>query len=133
MDNCVERGVCAEHSGICVNITNISKEMDNLKKELHEQKGYNTGMFSLANRDIQDVNQKLRDEMKEMKKEIQAEMKTQLDDIRLDLKTGLDDIKTTISTNNTKKENKFNAYLTAGILPTIVAIIIFTIEHYFGK
>lgn len=124
---------CDAHSGTCVNISNIYGQIDELKKELHEQKGYNAGMFSSANQEIREVNQKLRDEMKEMKKEIQAEMKLQLDEIKSNLNTGLDDIKTTLTNTDTKKENKFNMYISSGIFPTIVIIIGFLIEHYFGK
>ena len=124
---------CGEHSGVCQRFSSMEKIVDDLKKELHEQKGYNSGMFSLANQEIREVNQKLRDEMKEIKREIQAEMKSQLNDLKNELTTGINDIKSSLENTDTKKENKFNMYLTSGIFPTIVILVGFVIEHYFGK
>lgn len=124
---------CDQHSGSCANMSNMSKEIDELKREIHEQKGYNSGMFNSANQEIREVNQKLRDEMKDMKKEIQAEIKLQIEDMKSELVTGIDDIKNAINGKDMKKENRFNTFLGNGILPSIILIVGLVAEHFLSK
>ena len=121
---------CSEHSGQCQKTSYIEKQVDDLKKELHEQKGYVNGKFDSINQDVKNVNQKLRDEMKEIKREIQAEIKFQLDDFKLNVNDSLKEIKGLINTKESNKVNRFGIYLANGILPTAVLIIGIIIQYY---
>lgn len=124
---------CSEHYGCKKEISFNAEQISELKLKLENLKGQMEGRLASVNNDIKDINEKLRKEMAEMNEKLRLDIKEQMGELKAQIKTLSDSIGKKEENNITTKNNRFNTYLSSGILPTVVVIIGFVLQHYFGK
>jgi CHASE3 domain sensor protein len=62
--------LCSQHSGCLIEISNIKEDVKELQNKLEYQRGVFEGQLTQTNNSVQDLGNKLRNEMKEAIKEI---------------------------------------------------------------
>ena len=121
---------CSNHSGCIKEIEFSTKKISDLELKLERLQGNIEGRFTSVNNDIKDINEKLREEMKAMNDKLRSDMKEMNDEVKNEIKSLSDIIAKKDEANGNTKENRFNTYLSSGILPSIILILGFLIEKY---
>ena len=99
---------CDQHSGICVNIQVMQSDIKDLQNKLEHQRGFFDGQLANTNNSVQDLGNKLRNEMKEAIKEI----------------------KDLIEKKEGKSDTKKWLIITSIVSPTLLAITILVVQHF---
>ena len=102
------KGYCDHHSGNMVKLEMLEKTTAKLELDLEKYKSYNEGKMDKFSSDLRELSKEFTNKLEENMREI----------------------KQLIANKESKKEGRFNTYLSSGILPSIILILGFLIEKY---